>query len=803
MVSTAPRPIGAEPGPPPRTIAVLAPFVGGFYFGNLLAGAARAAALGGHALLAVQTLPAGLDRGEDPDAPPHDTQVTATQLAAIRLAARGASGLVVINKAVRGPALDGLHRLGRPIVLISADVSDRQVPLAGPDNVSGVRSAVDHLVGHSHRRIGFVGTLAQPDIMERYQAYREALRGHGISPDPRWFFEAPDTLEAGGRHAARQLLEAGRPTSALIAGTDRNALGVGQVLAEAGLSLPREQAIIGFDNTEAGARARPRLSTVEPHFDRVGELAVQLLIGWRRSGQVRAGRHSTPTSLVIRESCGCAGPKAGGTDQAAVLDTMLDAQLRRQGELEAAIAAQVEIGMELMRPGRTDPRRLDWMSASQVSAACLGLWREPDGDAERTLAIAGVRDAHRDQGDHDGSGSLDPLVGVHLGLGEFPPAEVKRRCGAGGAEAVIVIPVTTERRDWGLLAVVGSVEHRATSVRDNYNHWATLLAVALEQDELLASEQQQRDDLEQAYRRERELADSVRVSEERYALVAGASHDGLWDWDVSAGRVYYSPRWKSMLGYDEAEIGDTPGEWLDRVHPDHQEALAAAVAAQLGGASSPLELELRVRTKDGDYRWVLCRALTVVDAAGYPTRLVGALVDLADRKALEEQLQRGALYDEQTGLANRALFLDRLAVALARAQGRPSPGYDFALLVIRLDLSEPEGETPPAPSPELLRPLADRLRAGLEDLDCAGRLGPAELAVLLDSGSGRDVADTADRLEAALGAAVTIGDRPVRPQISCGLVLRAGSCGSIEAVLREADIARHRAQATTRRRRPD
>src|SRR4051794_33837623 len=93
---------------PPRTIAVLAPYVGGFYFGNLLAGAARAAAAGHHTLLAVQTLPAGLDRGDDPEGRPHDVQVEATRWCAVQLAARGASGLVVVSTAVRAPQLEQL-----------------------------------------------------------------------------------------------------------------------------------------------------------------------------------------------------------------------------------------------------------------------------------------------------------------------------------------------------------------------------------------------------------------------------------------------------------------------------------------------------------------------------------------------------------------------------------------------------------------------------------------------------------------------------------------------------------------------
>ena len=362
----------------------------------------------------------------------------------------------------------------------------------------------------------------------------------------------------------------------------------------------------------------------------------------------------------------------------AVLRAHLGAELRRRGELESSVATQAEIGIELFRPGHPDPRRLRWLAAAPVTAACLGLWDDGDDAPPATPGAGCTSPASTTRAAGSTASSVRRAT-----PGDFPPAALRQRVAGRPGEAVVVVPVSTERRDWGLLAVIGSVEHRATSVRDTYNHWATLLAVALEQDELIESARRQRENLERAFARERELATSVRASEERYALVTRATDDGLWDWDVAAGVVYYSPRWKSMLGYgDDAGIGDGPHEWLDRVHPDDREELAAAIAAQLGGSSTPLEIEHRIRTAGGGHRWVLCRALTVHDDAGYPVRMVGALVDLADRKALEEQLSRGALYDAATGLPTRALFLDRLGLATARA--RRDAGYDFAVLVARV-----------------------------------------------------------------------------------------------------------------------
>ena len=305
---------------------------------------------------------------------------------------------------------------------------------------------------------------------------------------------------------------------------------------------------------------------------------------------------------------------------------------------------------------------------------------------------------------------------------QFPPTALTRAGTVGSNELTFVVPVTFGGSDWGLLAIDGTVETRATSARDRFNHWAALLAVALDQERLLANLREQRRALEQAAARERSLADTVRASEERYALASMAAHDGTWDWDVSAGTVYYSPRWKQTLGYADDVIGDSPGEWLERVHPADRDELSASIASQLAGAGSPLELEHRVRTSSGDYRWMLCRAVTVLDDAGCPARLVGALVDVTERKEAEIALQRDALRDPETGLVNRLLFLDRLGAAVLRT--RRSPGYDCALALVRV-LDGPTDPDPGAPRRRRRRAPGPAPRAGPPAAAVAARGGHA------------------------------------------------------------------------------
>jgi len=107
---------------------------------------------------------------------------------------------------------------------------------------------------------------------------------------------------------------------------------------------------------------------------------------------------------------------------------------------------------------------------------------------------------------------------------------------------------------------------------------------------------------------ERKLIEmELRQSEERYALAADGANDGLWDWNLQTDEIYFSSRWKAMLGYQESEIEPRPDEWFNRVHPDDLEPLNHKLVAYEQTITSHFQHEYRLMHKDGSYRWMLCR----------------------------------------------------------------------------------------------------------------------------------------------------------------------------------------------------
>ena len=167
----------------------------------------------------------------------------------------------------------------------------------------------------------------------------------------------------------------------------------------------------------------------------------------------------------------------------------------------------------------------------------------------------------------------------------------------------------------------------------------------------------------------RRVETDLRESEQRYALAERGANDGLWDWDLGADSIYFSPRWIAMLGYADSEIGSAPADWFDLVHADDLPTLQGRLAAHFSGEAEQFSAEHRMRHKDGTDRWVLTRGIAIRDAAGKAARMAGSQTDITDRKQAEQQLFHDAFHDSLTDLPNRALFVNRLEHAFSAAQG--------------------------------------------------------------------------------------------------------------------------------------
>ena len=294
-------------------------------------------------------------------------------------------------------------------------------------------------------------------------------------------------------------------------------------------------------------------------------------------------------------------------------------------------------------------------------------------------------------------------------------------------------------------------------------------------------------------------------SEERYMLAARGANDGLWDWNVKTNNIYFSDRWKTMLGYNKDDFSLGLDEWFHCIHPEdlHQVKVALQLHHQ-DSTKSNFKISYRMRHQDGSYRWVLCRGYSLRDTAGRIYRMAGSQTDITKRKQVEEKLKYDALHDKLTGLSNRTLLAKRLKHALNYAT--QNNNRTFALIFIDLDrfkfindsLGHDVGD-------QLLvsvaAKLTDSLRASdtiahLSNQNIVSRFGGDEFAILLDGIRNEDEAiRVAERIQKSFSKPFILNGYEIATSASIGIVLNNKDFDDPEALLQAADTAMYRAKA--------
>jgi LacI family transcriptional regulator len=213
-------------------------------------------------------------------------------------------GVIVASAHTDDPLFTSLLKDGVPFVLAGRH-PDERVNYVDVDNVGGARMAVEHLIRLGHTRIATItGPLIMAHGEDRLQGYRQALEAHRLPVDERLIVEGDYTEESGS--IGMQRLLAASPT-ALFAASDVMAIGALKALREAGLRVPEDVALVGFDDLSIASAVVPALTTVRQPIEHLGSMAADLLLNSLATppgAHAPANRLILPTKLVVRDSCG-------------------------------------------------------------------------------------------------------------------------------------------------------------------------------------------------------------------------------------------------------------------------------------------------------------------------------------------------------------------------------------------------------------------------------------------------------------------------------------------------------------------
>ncbi len=284
----------------------------------------------------------------------------------------------------------------------------------------------------------------------------------------------------------------------------------------------------------------------------------------------------------------------------------------------------------------------------------------------------------------------------------------------------------------------------------------------------------------------------------RLSFALEGAREGLYDYDLHSGDVYFSPRAEALLGYEPGTLRPHLSSWVRRMHKDDRRATAAAVRDHLKGSCESLTCEFRVRRRDGQWIWVELRGRVAERMPdNRPRRLVGTLSDISQRKEAEARMAHLALHDTLTGLPNRKHFLQSLENERARAA---RSGSHLAVMFLDLDNFKDVNDTLGHEAGDhLLIETARRLRDKVRKGDLVARLGGDEFAILInDLMDDHATERLAERIVDALSRPFTYGNALIRSGTSIGITVYPNDPGSAEQLLANADLALYAAKSAGR-----
>jgi DNA-binding LacI/PurR family transcriptional regulator len=231
------------------------------------------------------------------------SHVAPTSLEDLRslMATNRADGIIFLGQSTLHRAFNELARSESRFVVWGAQLPDQAYCSVGSDNIMGGRRAVAHLARLGRRRIGFLGDTEAPEVMQRHQGYLAGLAAAGLARDPALSVDAH--LEVEGAEAAVNALIGRRVAfDGIVAASDMIALGAIRALSRAGLNVPGEVSVVGYDDIQFARYCKPALTTVSQHIDMAGRILVAKLLNSGDGEDMRSER--SPTDLIVRESCG-------------------------------------------------------------------------------------------------------------------------------------------------------------------------------------------------------------------------------------------------------------------------------------------------------------------------------------------------------------------------------------------------------------------------------------------------------------------------------------------------------------------
>ena len=644
--------------------------------------------------------------------------------------------------------IDQIKNKGKPIIGVNTNFETDYSILI--DNEDLIVKGIDHLNDHGHKNIGYVGSKNYRDGKERMEAFNKRS-------DPNLTYQFYDTFSNNIPVLAKEIAESNQNVTGLICGTDFVAAELINELKKYQISVPKDIAVISFDDIPVAQSNLHSLSTIHIKFDDIGRHVVDAFLHLIEYGEFPGENAYLDAYPVFRNSCGCEweDEPIGLTNPIETIDY-----------LSEMISRNFILGQRLQFYSTEELLQLDWLNQTPIRKGLIGLKDNGTFKTKMFETFDAISEKETEQ-------SLYGNVETY----SFPPKDLLFNSSFMKDEnTIIVIPIVQEEHYFGVFGFVGvdDITNQLMPLHTTYQ-----LAVLFASGYLRA-----------------QVIERMNSYSQQLEMVSDIICDGIWEYINSTKQVicrggivqhFGEPTNYSLFEFDRI---------VNAIHPLDREFFLSSLALDRK-VTKQIDIEVRVITNSNQLLWIQIVGQFIY-VEGTLTKAVGSIKDITSRKKAAAKINELAFYDTLTGLANRISFEEQLAKEMEIAKDN---NQSIALILCDLDRFKIINDSYGHKVGDLiLKTVAERVKPLLANNQFFARFGGDEFVIIMPN-----ISDNQEAYQLASDI-VQIINQPIYDDIrhyqistSVGISIYPDNSKADEMLV-SADIAMYSAKAEGRNR---
>lgn len=434
-----------------------------------------------------------------------------------KLALNHIDGWIVLSESGSNKYIEMLKQTGKPVVTVSFKPDGVKCGSILEESRFSAEVVTQHLIDHGHSKIAFLYCPYIADMVERFEGYRNTLKKNGIPFNPDWVMATDTPMTQYGKSAMQKKYWDGHEFTAVFAANDYLALGVIEASEEAGLRVPQDIAVIGYDDNIHARRSNRSLTTVRQDLTLIGTKAAEYMIKSIKENSLPEDVILIKSILVLRNSCGCMekfeDKEMPCTDEIELKNTKID-------HLEDEMGRNYNVSIQLLTMSINDMNKVFPQITNGYPIKCIGYWDEGTG-VEKKLGKQQIINEKTKT-------SIE--INTACPIEGFPDMKFFSYMDEQGIEDVVrLLPVSTGSRDWCIIAYAGRYDKTNTMFAyDSWNILFYLIGIFLDHEMTNAELKNTLETLKQTLDTLKQTQEKLIQSEKMVSLgrlVAGVAHE--------------------------------------------------------------------------------------------------------------------------------------------------------------------------------------------------------------------------------------------------------------------------------------